>query len=217
MKAFYTLAAIATFAFASAQKGTDLNGTKSIAINGNLTVTFVKASKSSIEVTRGKAANLKIASDGENTALSVQGDEALEATIYYAEAVENLAVGSNASVYSKDAFTGETFGLAVAAGSKVQVSTKVQTLQVAAASGAQVTITGSAGKIEAAVASGAQFNSQKLEVADAQMVIASGAKASVNATGTVEVNVASGGELTIYGNPKKVNEVKAADGVIKRA
>jgi hypothetical protein len=218
MKTIYTLAAIATFAFASAQKTVEIQNFKVLAVSGKITLTFVKASKAKLEINKGEAANLKVASDGENIALSLEkGNEAVEATVYYAGDIENIAVGGGAAIYSKDAFTGQALGMAVAAGSKAQVSAKTKSLQVAAAAGARVSITGKADKIEAAVAAGAEFNSQKCEVTDVEIAIASGAKASVNASGTVDVNVASGGELTIYGNPKKVNEVKAADGVVKRA
>lgn len=218
MKTIYTLAAIATFAFAWAQKKTEISQFSNLAVSGNISLTFVKASSSGIEITKGKADNLKIASDGEDTALSlVRGNEAVEATVYYSGEISNIVVAGGAAIYSKDTFTGAEFGLAVAAGSKASINANVETLQVAAASGSNVTVTGTAHKIEAAVASGAFFDAKKNEAGDVQIVIASGAKASINAKGTVEVNVASGGELTIYGKPEKVSEVRAADGIIKRA
>jgi hypothetical protein len=218
MKALYTIAAIATFGFASAQKGNDISSFTTIAVSGKMTVTFVKSSKNTVDVTKGKAANLKIASSGGNMAMSLNDtSETFEATIYYTGEIQNIAVGGGAAIYSSQAFTGTELGLAISQGSVASIGAEVQTLQVAAASGSKVTVSGKATKIEAAVASGANFNSQKLQAADIEIVIATGAKAAVYATGTVDVNVGSAGELTIYGNPEKVNEVKAADGVIRRA
>jgi Putative auto-transporter adhesin, head GIN domain len=218
MKTIYTLAAIATFAFAQAQKKTEISQFGNLAVSGNISLTFVKASAGSIEVTKGKADNLKIATSGENTALSlVNGNEAVAATVYYTGEIHNIAVGGGAEISAKDAFTGPEFGLAVSSGSKASINAKVETLQVAAASGSNVTVTGTANKVEAAVASGAFFDAKKSEAVDVQIVVASGAKALINATGTVDVNVASNGELTIYGKPQEVNEVKTADSIIKRA
>ncbi|KOS07068.1 hypothetical protein AM493_14265 [Flavobacterium akiainvivens] len=217
MKSIYTLAAIATFGFVSAQKN-ELREFSTLAVTGKINLTFVKATTSSIEVTKGNAGNLKIASDGENTALSLaKGNEGVSATVYYTSAMQNLAVGGGAEAHSKDAFTGTEFALSVAAGSKVHFVTDVETLQTAAASGSEVVITGKAKKIEAAIASGANFDAKKVEATKVEITIAAGAKAAVNAKDEVSVNVASGGELTIYGNPKQVNEVKAANGVVKRA
>ncbi len=211
MKTIYTLAAIAVFGFVSAQNTVEIREFNTLALSGNISLNFVSAQKSSIEVNKGDAANLKIASDGQNMALSlVNGNEAVEATVYYTGEIKNIAVSGGAKIYGKDAFTAKEFGIAIAAGSKASIITKVEKLQLAAASGSEAVVTGSATKIEAAVASGATVDAKNLQAGDVQIVVASGAKAS----GTVEVNVASKGELTLYGKPEKVNEVKAADGKI---
>lgn len=217
MKALYTVAAIAAFGWASAQSKVALQDFHNIAVSGKMSLTFVKATKGSIEINKGQAGNLKIASDGENLALSLlNANEEFKATVYYTGDIENIAVGGGAEIYSKDAFTGDSFALAVSSGSKASVGTKVKRLQTAAASGSNVTLTGSADKAEVAVASGAFLDAGKVKATDVEIAVASGAKASINANGTVDVNIASGAELTIHGNPKQVNEVKATDAVIKR-
>lgn len=90
----------------------------------------------------------------------------------------------------------------------------MKNLNIAAGSDSQVSINGKTQVLVAAVASDGQFDVKELNTEDARIVLASDAQATITAKGIVDATVASDGQLTIYGNPKKVNKVEAADAQI---
>lgn len=209
MKTLFTLAAIAAFNLVAAQKTVELKEFKSIAVSGDVELSLIKSSENKA-VIKSDEDELEIKNEG--GALAIQGEGTV--VVYYTAAIENISAGADTVVTSNDAINAKEFNLAAAADSKVKLNLNVKTLNVAAAADSQVKIDGKADVMVAAVASDAQYDVKGLNANNVQIVLASDAQASITAKGTVDATVASDGMLTIYGNPKKVNEVKSLDAQI---
>lgn len=209
MKVLFTLAVLAAAQFATAQKTVQLKEFTSVAISGDIKLSLIKSSENKAVIDQDDE-EIQVQSDGNSLAIS--GDGTL--VVYYTAAIENISAGADTVVVSNDEIKGKSFNLSAAVDSKVKLNLNVKKLNVAAAADSQVNIDGKAEILVAAVASDAQFNVKELSAGDIQIVLASDAQALITAKGTVDATVASDGQLTIYGNPKKVNEVKSGDAEI---
>ncbi|MFD2602335.1 GIN domain-containing protein [Flavobacterium suzhouense] len=209
MKTLFTLAAIAAINLVTAQKTENLKEFKSLVISGDVDVTLIKSSENKAVIKNGEE-ELQI--QNEKGALAINGDGSV--VVYYTAAIENISAGPDTELIGNDEISTKEFNLAAAADSKVKLVLNVKNLNVAAAADSQVKIEGKADVMVAAVASDAQYDVKELKANNVEIVLASDAQASITAKGTVDATVASDGSLTIYGNPKKVNEVKSDDAQI---
>ena len=204
MKTLFTIAVLAAAQFAWAQKTVELKEFKSLSISGDVRLTLVKGSENKAVIQSGED-ELQVR-DGGNS-LAINGDGTL--TVYYTAALENISAGPDTRITGNDEITGKDFNLTAAADSKVILHLNVKNLNIAAGSDSQVSINGKTQVLVAAVASDGQFDVKELYTEDARIVLASDAQATITAKGIVDATVASDGQLTIYGNPKKLNKVEA--------
>lgn len=209
MKTLFTLAVLAAAQFASAQKTVELKEFKTLSVSGDVTLTLVKSSENKAVIHSGED-ELQV-QDGGNS-LAINGDGTL--TVYYTAAIESISAGADTNVSGKDEIKGKDFNLAAAADSRVTLNLNVKNLNVAAGADSQVHINGNAQVLIAAVASDGKFDVKDLAAEDVRIALASDAQATITAKGIVDATVASDGQLTIYGNPKKLNKVEANDAKI---
>lgn len=204
MKTLFTLAVLAAAQFASAQKTVELKEFKSLSISGDVRLTLVKGSENKAVIQSGED-ELQV-QDGGNS-LAINGDGTL--TVYYTAALENISAGPDTMITGNDEISGKDFNLTAGADSRVTLNLNVKNLNIAAGSDSQVNVKGKTQVLVAAIASDGQFEVKGLNTEDVRIVLASDAQATITAKGIVDATVASDGQLTIYGNPKKLNKVEA--------
>lgn len=211
MKALIALAALAVFNIASAQKTIELKDFKSVSVGADTKVTLVKSTQNKLVVKGDEYTDLDIENEGGT--LSING-EGLDLTLYYKNDLESIAAASDAQVFGKDEINSKELSLAAASDAKIELRVNVKKLHTAAASDAKVTLTGKATDHDATISSDADLKGQDLLTENTSIVLSSDGSASITVKGTVNATVSSDGSLKVYGNPKKVNEVTAADGEI---
>ena len=91
-------------------------------------------------------------------------------------------------------------------GARIKVALNVEHLEVRAVTGGVVETRGIAINQDIVINTGGNYEGKLLETKNTNVKIQAAGEASVNATDIVDVNVKAGGEVYIYGNPKKVNE-----------
>lgn len=211
MKALVALAVLAVFNMASAQKTIELKDFKSVSVGADTKVTLIKSSQNKLVAKGYEDTDLDIQNEGGT--LSING-EGMDLTLYYKNDLESIAAASDAIVYGNDEINSKELSIAAASDSKIELSVNVKKLHTAAASDAQVTLTGKATDHDATISSDADLKGQNLLTENTNIVLSSDGSAVITVKGTVNATVSSDGSLKVYGNPKKVNEVTAADGEI---
>ena len=83
-----------------------------------------------------------------------------------------------------------------------------------ASSGAIVRLTGKAQNQDIVVSGGGTVKASALEGEQTVVVINAGGQADVTATELVDAKTRAGGTITIYGNPKQINQKTVAGGNI---
>ena len=208
MKTLLVIAALAVGQWAVAQKTVDIKKFSTLAISGNIEVTLIKSSEYKLVIVEGED-KLKVGTDHGTLALSNDRGQDAEVKVYYNGPINEIALSGSVELKGTDSIKSDSMVIAASGGTEATIVVDAKEISTALASGAEMNISGKVKHFEANVASGAELTADKLKCENSAVVIASGAEAAVFTSGTIDATVASGGELTIYGNPKKVNELKA--------
>lgn len=211
MKTLLVMTAFVSFQMASAQKTKELKDFKNVSIGADTKVTLIKSSSNKL-VIHGDDEELSVINNGGSLILN---GEDLDITLYYKDNLESLSAASDAEVYGKDEIKSKEFTINVSSDAKVELVINVKKLVTSASSDAEITISGKATEHTAEISSDASFRGQDLLTESTNIVVSSDGVAVIFAKDTVNATVSSDGMLTVYGNPKKVNEVTADDGEIK--
>lgn len=211
MKTVFTLAAIAVFGLASAQKTQNLNDFYSLTVGSDISITLIKSNENKL-VANGEG--LEVDNSGGVLALKGEGQNV---TVYYKTTLQNIAAASDAKIYGKDEISGAGMNISAASDAKIELNISVRKLNTAANSDAVITLTGKADKHNVTLASDAKFNGKALVTRDTAIVMSSDASAEIYATGDVAATVSSDGSLKIFGKPKKIDKVTGSDASIVMA
>ena len=215
MKSLYVLTALAAFNLVAAQKTIELKEFKNLTLGADMKVTLVKSTSNKL-VTAGGGEDdddeLHIQNQGGSLTLSGTDDRV---TLYYKDALENIIAGSDAELIGSDEIKSKNFNLTADSDAKIELKINVQKLQTNGRSDAQITLTGIATDHAANMSSDAKLDGLNLISENTVINLSSDASAVITAKGIVTANVSSDGSLTIYGNPKKVNQTKGSDATIQ--
>ena len=145
----------------------------------------------------------------------LDGDN-ISVTVYY----KNLtAVEANegSRIACGDKIKATSFDIIAKEGSEVKLILDVDKLNVRTANGSKVSIEGSAKNQDILVNSGGIYEAEKLKTQQTVIACNAGGEAYVFATELVDAKVRAGGNITIYGKPKQINQKVVAGGTIKEA
>jgi len=144
------------------------------------------------------------------------GGDHISVTIYY----KNLtAVETNegSRIASGDLLESISFDINAKEGSEVKLILETQKLNVRVANGSKITIEGTADNQDVLVNSGGIYEAEKLKTQQTTITANAGGEADIFATDFVEAKVRAGGDITIYGKPKQINQKVIAGGSIEEA
>ncbi|MFN3752773.1 head GIN domain-containing protein [Flavobacterium sp.] len=140
----------------------------------------------------------------------------ISVTVYF----KNLSAveaneGSRISCGDKIAST--AFEMIAKEGSQIRLNLAVGKLNVRVANGSQINLDGNADNQEVLVNSGGIYEAQNFKTKQTTITANAGGNADIYATDLVEAKVRAGGDITIYGKPKQINQKVIAGGNIAEA
>lgn len=213
MKTLLTTILLVVFQLAIAQKTENIRPFSTLAVSGKIQLVLQPSKENKIVIGSG-ANDLKIGTDDGVLALTNNSNTIAEVVVYFNSKINEIAIAGSVQMVSNDTVKSDNLSIAASNGSEIDLKTDADKLTITLAADVKMNLSGKTGHLEANVASGAGLRADKLKCNNSEVVVASGAEAYVFTSNTIDATVASGGELTIYGNPKKVNEVKASNAEI---
>lgn len=183
-------------------------------------VILIKSDKNQVVLTgddqgdvdiENKKGLLKIKMDFEN---SMDGED-VEAKVYYTEELTLVDANEGAEITSEGTFKASEARIAVQEGSKVEMKVEVENLEVKSTSGSVVTLTGKATNQEVVANAGGKVFNEKLNTETTKVTVNAGGSAEIKASVLADAKVRAGGNITIHGNPKKIEKDKVFGGKIK--
>jgi hypothetical protein len=100
-------------------------------------------------------------------------------------------------------------------GAKINLILETESLTSRAVSGAVLELSGVSKSNISNLGTGGNLEAKNLKTEQTNILITTGAEATIFVTEFVDANIKTGGELYVYGNPKKVNKKNFLGGVFK--
>ena len=154
---------------------------------------------------------LKIKMDFEN---SMDGED-VEAKVYYTEELSLIDANEGASITAESTVKASESRIAVQEGGRIELKVNIENLFVKSTSGSEVKLTGNATNQEVVANAGGKVFNEKLDTETTKVTVNAGGSAEVKASILVDAKVRAGGNITIHGNPKKIEKDKVFGGKIK--
>jgi hypothetical protein len=174
-----------------------------IIINGN--------EASSVE-TVNKNGELKIRMPFSQT----MGGSAISVTLYYKN-IEAVEANEGSRISSSETLKAIIFDIIAKEGAIVKINLDVDKLNVKGTTGAIITVNGKAKNQDLLINSGSIYNAKSLETAQTTITVNAGGEADIFASDLVDAKVRAGGNITIYGKPRQINQKVVAGGTIREA
>lgn len=142
------------------------------------------------------------------------GGEDISVTLYYKN-IEAVEANEGSRISSSEIFDATIFEIITKEGAEVKINLDVEKLNVKGTSGGIITVTGKAKTQDLLINSGAIYNAKSLETEQTTITVNAGGEADIYATNLVDAKVRAGGNITIYGKPRQINQKVIAGGTIR--
>jgi hypothetical protein len=218
-KLVYSLLVFSSIAFGQVKKEVgDFNKVTSF---DQIDVFLVKSNENKILID-GKEAN-EVELVNKNGELKIRmpltkllkGDN-ISVTVYFKN-IDAVEANEGSRIACGDEIKTVAFDIKVKEGSEVKLKLDVQKLSARVANGSKIEVDGTAENQDVIVNSGGMYEAEKLKTNQTTISLNAGGEAAIFATDFVDAKVRAGGEITIYGKPKQVNQKTIAGGTIELA
>nr|WP_294777342.1 head GIN domain-containing protein [uncultured Flavobacterium sp.] len=144
------------------------------------------------------------------------GGDHISVTVYF-ENISAVEANEGSRIACGDSLESISFDINAKEGSEVKLILETEKLNVRVANGSKIIIEGSAVNQDVLVNSGGIYEAEKLKTQQTTITANAGGEADIFATELVDAKVRAGGDITIYGKPKQINQKVIAGGNIAEA
>lgn len=210
---------IATSAFAQVTKNVgDFNR---ISVFDQINVELIQGTEQKVVVNGKRSQDVEVVnSNGElkirMTLEKLMKGEHVEAKVYFKD-LKSIDASEGSYIGAGSVLRRDDFRLNAKEGAEIKLMLEVNEVSVRAVTGGIITLTGSASEMEAKLGTGGLLNARNLQTERTEVTINTGGEASVNASEYVDAKVTAGGNITIFGDPVKIDEKTTLGGSIRRA
>ena len=145
----------------------------------------------------------------------LSGDNIL-AAVYYKK-LDAIEANEGSRISSEATFNSTAFDIIAKEGSEINIKLSTERLTVKVSNGSKIKLEGKATNQDVLINSGGIYEAEKLITNQTIITANAGGEATINATDFVDAKVRAGGDITIYGKPKQINQKIVAGGSIEEA
>ena len=136
--------------------------------------------------------------------------------LYYSDKILVIDVNEDARIVTKDNIKQEVLELKAQEGGELIVNAEVEQMLIKSVSGGVIRTTGSSNLQDVQINTGGVYEGKDFTTNFCTINVNAGSRAEINAKDYVKATVKAGGEVLVYGNPKKLEEKTVFGGTIKR-
>ena len=145
----------------------------------------------------------------------LSGDN-ISATVYYKK-LDAVEANEGSRISSEATFNSTAFDIIAKEGSEIKIKIATERVTVKVSNGSKVQLEGKSTNQDVLINSGGIYEAEKLITNQTIITANAGGEATVYATDFVDAKVRAGGDITIYGKPKQINQKIVAGGRIEEA
>ena len=184
-----------------------------------ISVKLVSSNENRIEIKGNLASEVQIITKNKELKIRMPLEHLMKGddvnVILYFKKLEAIEANEGSSISCDSNLKALDFNLIAKESADINVAIDAQRVTLKSSNGAVITLSGKAQNLEAMVSSGGILEAQKLETNQTVISVNAGGNADVFATDLVDAKVRAGGNITIFGNPKQVNQKTVIAGNIK--
>lgn len=136
--------------------------------------------------------------------------------LYYTDDIMIIDVNEDARITSEGTIIQDVLELKAQEGGEISIATQVEQLLIKSVSGGVVRATGVSNLQDVQINTGGVYEGKSLRTKFSTVNVNAGSRAEIYATEYVKAAVKAGGEVLVYGNPLKLEEMTVFGGSIKR-
>lgn len=136
--------------------------------------------------------------------------------LYYTEELVTIDVNEDARISNKEVIKQDLLELKAQEGGELIINTQVEQLLIKTVTGGIITTTGFSDNQDVMINTGGIYQGKSFKTNFTTVNVNAGSKAEIYAINYVKASVKAGGEVLVYGNPKKMDEKTVFGGTIKR-
>jgi len=218
-KIVYSLLFISSLAFAQEEK--EVGNFNKVTAFDQIDVVLVPAQENKVVIDGSGSEEVELVN--KNGELKIRmpltkllsGDN-ISATVYFKK-IDAIEANEGSRISSETTFKSTSFDIIAKEGSQIKIKVDVSRLTARVGNGSTIEIEGKAKNQDVLVNSGGTYEADKLITNQTIITANAGGSADVYATDLVDAKVRAGGDITIYGKPKQINQKTVAGGTIKEA
>lgn len=136
--------------------------------------------------------------------------------IYYTEDLITIDVNEDAKISNSEPIIQDLLELKAQEGGELIINAQVEQLLIKTVTGGIITTTGFSDNQDVLINTGGIYQGKAFKTNFSTVNVNAGSKAEIYAINYVKASVKAGGEVLVYGNPKKMDEKTVFGGTIKR-
>ncbi|WP_047417666.1 head GIN domain-containing protein [Cellulophaga sp. Hel_I_12] len=136
--------------------------------------------------------------------------------LYYTEKLVTIDVNEDAKIVNKDVIKQDLLELKAQEGGELIINTQVEQLLIKTVTGGIITTKGFSDNQDVMINTGGIYQGKNFKTNFTTVNVNAGSKAEIYAVNYVKASVKAGGEVLVYGDPKKMDEKTVFGGTIKR-
>jgi hypothetical protein len=218
-KIVYSLLVFSSIAFGQVEK--NLGDFDKVTSFDKIDVMLVPSSENKISI-NGKDAN-QVELVNKNGELKIRmpftkilSGDAISVTLYFKK-INAVEANEGSRIACGDMIKSTSFSVNAKEGSEIKLQLETQKLSGRIANGSLVKLSGTAANQDILVNSGGIYKAENFKSEQTTITCNAGGTAEIFATQFVDAKVRAGGEITIYGKPKEINQKIIAGGSIEEA
>jgi hypothetical protein len=183
-----------------------------------ISVQLIPSDENKIEISGDKNSDVEIINKNGELKIRMSfgkmlSGEDINVLLYFTN-LENIEANEGATISSSSIFKQISLGINAKEGSQINLKIDVQKASIRAASGGIIEVEGLAQNQDIIITSGGELNAKNLETSQTTISINAGGNANIRASELVDAKVRAGGTITIFGNPKQINQKTVLGGTI---
>ena len=136
--------------------------------------------------------------------------------LYYSGKILVIDVNEDARIVTEEVIKQEVLELKAQEGGELIVNAEVEQMLIKSVSGGVIRTSGSSNLQDVQINTGGIYEGKNFQTNFSTINVNAGSRAEINAKDYVKATVKAGGEVQVYGNPKKLEEKTVFGGTIKR-
>ncbi|HEX8269256.1 MAG TPA: head GIN domain-containing protein [Flavobacterium sp.] len=186
-----------------------------------ISVELVRSGDPRIEISGKRSEDVEVVNNNGQLKIRMKLEQLLSGeeinVVLYHQELESIDAGEGSFISSAKEIEQPSIEIIAKAGSQIKLELDVKKVKVKAVTGSEITLTGAAENSDITIGTGGIVDAKKLKTSQTSVQISAGGEAHVNASDLVDAKVKAGGNVTIYGDPKHVEEETVLGGSIVRA